>query len=316
MKEAAFTRKNVDKWKEMESPVKKNPDELASQLIELTDDLSYARTFYSGSKTESYLNQLASHKFMKLYKNRKLNRNRFLKFWGMEIPLLISEHKNKIRLALLIFLVGMFVGVISAIFDDTYVRLILTDSYVNQTIENIEKGDPMAIYKGGSASYFFLAITLNNIKVAFFAFVLGFFLSIGSSWIMFSNGVMLGAFQYFFFQKGLFVTSVLSIWIHGTFEITSIIIAGGAGIILGNSILFPKSYPRMHSLKKGAVDGIKIITSLVPIFIIAGFLESFVTRHTDMNPAISISIILISLAIVIFYFIMLPRDLSGRLNKQ
>jgi len=315
MKEAAFVAKNSGKWKEMEEGENLTPDQTASHFIELTDELSYARTFYPGSKTESYLNQLTSLKFIRLYKNQKLNRGRFLSFWGKEIPLLIAEHKKQFIYSLLFLTLGVLIGVFSAANDETYIRLILGDEYLNKTLDNIGKGDPMAIYKSYDASSSFLFITSNNIKVSFIAFVAGILISAGSILLLMSNGIMLGAFQYFFYQKGLLLTSVLSIWVHGTLEITSIVIAGGAGIVLGNSILFPGSFPRGYAFRKGATDGIKIVISLVPFFIFAGFLEGFVTRHTFMPVWISSSIILISLAFVFTYFIWIPYHLSNKHNN-
>lgn len=312
MKEAAFATKNSGKWKKMEEEQNASPDDIASQFIELTDDLSYARTFYPGSKTESYLNQLTSFKFINLYKNQKLSRGRFRNFWFREIPLLVAEHRRQLLYSLLFFTIGIFIGVFSAANDETYPRLIMGDEYMNRTIENIEKGDPMAIYKSYDASSSFLFITTNNIKVSFIAFIAGIMISAGSIFLLISNGIMLGAFQFFFYQKGLLLTSILSVWVHGTLEITSIIVAGGAGIVMGNSILFPGSYPRGYAFRKGAADGVKIVISLVPFFIFAGFLEGFVTRHTFMPVWISSSIILISLAFVILYFICIPYRLSTK----
>src|SRR5690606_15344093 len=101
-------------------------------------------------------------------------------------------------------------------------------------------------------------------------------------YFLFYNGVMLGSFQYFFHQRGLLMESALTIWIHGTLEITAIVIAGGAGIVMGNSILFPGTYSRTESLMRGARRGVKIVLGMIPIFLVAAFLESFVTRLTDM----------------------------------
>jgi len=137
-------------------------------------------------------------------------------------------------------------------------------------------------------------------------FVSGFLLSIGTVWQLFRNGVMLGAFQYFFFTKGLGWKSVLVIWIHGTLEISAIIIAGGAGFILGNSILFPGTHRRLHSMKRGAKDGIKLMIGLVPIFIVAAFLEGFITRYATMPIWISIMILAGSLTFIVWYFIIYP----------
>jgi uncharacterized membrane protein SpoIIM required for sporulation len=127
---------------------------------------------------------------------------------------------------------------------------------------------------------------------------------------------MLGAFQYFFHIHDLLFESVLVIWIHGTLEISSIIIAGAAGITLGNSILFPGTYSRRISFMIGAKEGLKMIVSLIPIFITAGFLESFVTRHTGMPVFLSLTIIMGSLIFVIWYFVIYPSILNKKIEVE
>lgn len=315
MKEAAFIRRNNDKWKRIETGHNAGPDEIASQFIELTDDLAYARTFYAGSKTESYLNQLAGLKFLKIYKNKKLEKNFAGRFWFESIPQIIYQNRKAMLLSVLLFSVGIFIGIISSFYDETYARLILGEAYVNLTLENIEKGEPMGIYSLYEPGSSFLFITFNNIKVSFLAFVAGVLFSVGSALILLSNGIMLGVFQYFFFKKGLLLTSALTIWIHGTLEITAIIIAGGAGMVMGNSLLFPGTYKRGVSFRKGAADGIKVITALVPVFIIAGFLEGFVTRQ-HLPTAVKAGIILLSLVTAAFYFIIMPLKKSSTIDNS
>lgn len=307
MREAAFIRKNKLKWKSYETEAAANPDALADRFIELTDDLAYARTFYPNSETTGYLNSLAGKTHQAIYKNKKEKKNRFVTFWKYELPYLFRQHHRQLFYAFLIFAIACGIGALSAALDDTFVRLILGDSYVNQTLQNIRNGDPMAVYKSQGEAEMFLFITINNVKVSFMAFVLGVFFSIGTFWVLFSNGIMLGAFQYFFYKQGLLLTSVLTIWIHGTLEISAIVIAGCAGFVMGNSLLFPKTYSRLHSFKQGARRGLKIVIGLVPIFIAAGFLEGFVTRHTDMPLALSLFIILSSAAFILYYFILYPR---------
>ena len=120
---------------------------------------------------------------------------------------------------------------------------------------------------------------------------------------------MLGSFQYFFYSKGLLLTSLLTIWLHGTIEIISIVMAGGAGIIMGNSWAFPGTYSRMVSLKNGAKTGAKVMLGLIPMFITAGFIESYVTRLFDMPDFLKAMIILLSLAFMVWYIIIYPRQL-------
>ncbi|RNI30075.1 stage II sporulation protein M [Rufibacter immobilis] len=316
MREAAFIKQNSAKWKRYAIEPTANPDELANRFIELTDDLSYARTFYPDSDNTDYLNSLTGKVHQHIYRNKKEKSNRFVLFWKQELPLLFLQYHRQLLYAFLIFAAACFIGAISAAYDDTFVRLILGDQYVNQTLANIRKGDPMAVYKQTDEASMFLFITYNNIKVAFTAFVMGVLLSVGTFWILLQNGIMLGAFQYFFYKQGLLLTSVLTIWIHGTLEISAIIIAGCAGFVMGNSLLFPKTFSRAESFRRGAKDGLKIVVGLVPIFITAGFLEGFVTRHTQMPLYASLFIILGSAAFILLYFILYPYWLKAKLSHE
>ncbi|MBU3026950.1 stage II sporulation protein M [Zobellia galactanivorans] len=318
MREAAFVKQNKDKWATFESTLtnktKLTPDKLSDLYIEITDHLSYAKTFYPGSNTELYLNNLASQAHQKIYKTKREPKNRILEFWKTEFPKMFFYHQRELRISFLVFLFFSMVGAFSAANEGTFVRSILGDAYVNMTLENIEKGDPMAVYKQMGEFNMFLGITINNIRVALMAFAYGIMLGIGTLYIMMHNGIMLGSFQYFFYEKGLLWESVRTIWIHGTIEISVIIIAGCAGLVLANGILFPGTYTRIESFKRGVRNGLKIMVSTIPFFIIAGFLEGFVTRHTEMPDFLAICIILASLALILFYYVIYPIRLHKRPN--
>jgi uncharacterized membrane protein SpoIIM required for sporulation len=320
LREVTFLKKNAEKWKEVEaflsSTTGVNPDKLADLFIQLTDDLSYSRTFYPASKTTQYLNSLTAKVHLSIYKSKKERKERFLRFWKYEAPLLFYKHRMKIIISFSIFFLSMLIGVVSSAGDSGFVRLIMGDSYVNMTLENIDKGDPMAVYKQMNGIDMFLGITFNNIRVSFFAFMMGLLVSFGTAWILISNGIMLGAFQYFFHIHNLLFESVLVIWIHGTLEISAIIIAGAAGLVLGNSILFPGTYSRRQSFIIASKEGLKMIVSLIPIFIIAGFLESFVTRYTGMPVLLSLTIILGSLAFVVWYFFIYPSKIYNKMAAE
>lgn len=315
MREALFVKQNTEKWKYFEGMRQANPDEIANEFIEITNDLAYAKTFYPKSKTTAYLNGLASKLHQSVYKNKKEKSNRFLYFWKIELPLIFFQYRKQIFYALAFFLISCAIGALSAKYDDTFVRLIMGDSYVNMTNENISKGDPFGVYKQQNEFLMFLQIGANNIYVALYTFVSGIIFSFGSIVLLFRNGIMLGSFQYFFFSRGLGLESVLVIWIHGTLEISAIVLAGAAGLVLGNSFLFPKTYTRMESTLRGAKQGLKIVLGLIPIFIVAAFFESFVTRHTEMPMVISVSILVSSAAFIIWYIFIYPAKINNKLAQ-
>jgi uncharacterized membrane protein SpoIIM required for sporulation len=303
MREALFVKQNTQRWKDYENLKDKGPDALAESFISITDDLAYAKTFYPKSNTTKYLNGLAASFHQSIYKNKKEKTSRFVVFWRYELPLVFYKHRKPLLYAFLFFTVFSLMGALSARYDNTFVRLIMGDDYVNMTNENIVKGDPFGVYKQGSSFLMFLQIAFNNIMVELSTFVMGIIFSVGSIYQLMSNGVMMGSFQYYFFNKGLGWQSILVIWLHGTLEISAIIFAGGAGLILGNSILFPKTYTRIVSLKNGAKDGLKIAIGLIPIFITAAFFEGFVTRHTEMPVWLSVTILIASLSFIICNFV-------------
>lgn len=317
MREASFIERNKEKWILIESNLRNKinvePDILASDYIELTNDLAYAQTFYPSSKTKDYLNELAILMHQQLYRDQKSSENQFKRFIQREIPEAIWQLRRPMFYSLLIFCFAIVIGFISAQYDLDFVRLILGDYYVDMSIANIEGGNPAGVYQGGSEVGSALAITINNVRVAFLAFVLGVSYSIGTGYVLFSNGIMVGAFHHLFFRYGVMQEAMSAIWIHGAIELSVIVIAGGCGLAIGNSILFPKSYTRLESFKRSMKTASKVLISTVPFFIVAGFLEGFVTRHYQLSIWLCTSIIVASFGAIIYFYMIRPYQLA-RIN--
>jgi uncharacterized membrane protein SpoIIM required for sporulation len=315
VREGLFIKKNIDKWKQYQYEPANDPDEMAGQFTELVNDLGYAKTFYPHSRVTQYLNGLASRIYLGIYRNKKEESSRILRFWKTELPMVVFRYRREILYSFLIFLLFALIACFSAAHDETFVRGVLGDGYVDMTEDNIAKGDPFGVYKQENGLNMFMFIALHNVKVAFIIFVSGFLLGIGTVWFLFENGIMVGAFQYFFFARGLGWKSVLVIWIHGTLEISAFIVAGAAGLVLGNSILFPGTHKRLYSLRRGAKDGLKMMVGLVPIFIVAASLEGFVTRYSGMPVWLSLFILLGSLTFLIWYFVLYPVQVHKKMSS-
>lgn len=169
-------------------------------------------------------------------------------------------------------------------------------------------------------------IAFNNIKVGFLMVAGGILVGLGTLYVFFQNGIMIGSFQYMFFAKGLGWQSVLVIWIHGTLEIAGMIIEACAGFVMARSILFPGTFTRWVSFKRGVKEAMKICVSLIPITILAAFLESYITRlssnafdkttNTSLPVPISISILAVSFLFIIWYFVIYPIRLERRIKKD
>jgi len=312
MRESAFIQRNRPRWEEFEKVVnqaKPAPDKLAELFIQVTDDLSFARTQYPDSRTMQYLNALASKVHGEIYKTKKEERSRFITFWKYEVPRAAYEMRKNILYAFIIFLIASAIGAVSALHDQTFVRLILGDGYVNMTLENIKTGNPTNVYASASEWEMFVMITFNNVMVSFRVFAFGVLLSLGTAYALFSNALMVGAFSAFFYQQNQLAQALPVIMLHGTIELSSIVIAGAAGFTMGNGLLFPGTYSRLQAFKTGALRGLKVVIGLVPFFVLAGFIESFITRYAFMHWSLKAAIIIASAVLMIWYFAIYPRQL-------
>ena len=319
MREAAFIKQNIERWQQYEKLLSNGvitPEKKSEIFIQLTDDLSFALTQYPNSETTQYLNTLTAKIHQQIYKNKKEEKKRFITFWTLELPQLFLTLRRPLLYSFLITFIATSIGALSTLGDDSFTRLVMGDAYVNMTMENIKHGDPTGVYGKGEQLDMFFAITFNNIRVSFAAFAAGILCSLGTGYLLFQNGVMLGSFFALFYQEKLLLDSILVVMLHGTLEISAIIIAGGAGLRMGNSILFPGTYSRMESFKMGAKDGLKVVMGLMPIFIMAGFIESFITRYSNMPLVLKILIIALSLAFIIFYFIIYPQRFKNYVPKN
>ncbi len=320
MREASFIRQNKDKWNEFENFLsKKNtltPRELTNMYVSISEDLSYVQTFYPTSTLVPYLNQLTSKAHRKINENKRTTKNQLIEFYTKNFPKMFKSYFKELTIAFFVFFGFCIIGAYSASQDSDFIRLILGDAYVNMTLNNIEEGDPMAVYKKANSLDMFLGITINNIRVGLLSFAAGILLGVGTIYIAMQNAIMLGSFQYFFYEKGLLWESVRTIWIHGTIEISVIIICISAGLVLAKGIIFPGTYTRLKSFTMRAKDALKIVISTVPFFILAGFLEGFITRMTYMPNVIAILIIGGSLSLILYYYLFLPIQLNLKQQKN
>ncbi len=322
MREAMFIKKNKDKWTAYQHQETQSPDELAERFTTLIDDVSYAKTYYPKSTMTKWVNGLAASLYQSIYQSKKGKYRQIGLFWKYDLPFLFKKYHKVFLFTTIFFTLVVTMGVLASIHDTDFVRGTLGNGYVDMTEDNIRKGDPFGVYKDKNPFTMFITIAFNNIRVAFLTFIGGFTAGLFTIYVLWTNGLMLGTFQYMFFAHGLGMQSVLVIWIHGVIEISSIILAATSGFILAKSFLFPGTFTRIQSLKMGGKDAAKILIALIPFFIIAAFLESYITHlmsatydgasNTFMPTWASVLILILSSSLIIWYFVVWPIILSKR----
>ena len=328
MRETLFIKKNKDKWEELDVEHTHDPDELNHRYTQVLDDLAYAQTFYPRSKTTQYLNEKAVKFYNRIYSKRREKLSALFAFFHTDLPLAIRRSHRQLLYGFCFFAVFFLIGILSAIYENGFLGVIIGEEYVEQTKHNIQSGDPFGVYKDDNYFLMFIRIAMNNILIAIIlVYATGIFLGVGTLYCMMVNGIMVGSFQYFFFQYSLGMESILVIWIHGTLEIAAFVIAGGAGLSLGNSVLFPGTLKRVQSLQLGAERSSKILVMTILMLLLAAWLESYVTHlssnrfddiknQTELPVWGSASILAASFLFVVWYFVLYPVIVERKWKKR
>ena len=310
MRESLFIKQNIARWRDyqrrIEDPSEESPDTLAQMYTELTSDLAFSRTHFPDATITSMLNAMTLRLHNEIYSGHHEKWSRLLTFWTREVPQAVYDNRKAMLAALAVFVFFLCVGIASLFNDADFARLILGDRYVDMTIENIKNGVPTDVYSSGGEAESFFSIMLNNLRVDVMSVSMGIFTPFATSLIVMYNAIMVGAFTFFFFQHGVFSEALLAIMQHGTLEISTMVLSGGAGFVMGSGWLFPGTYSRMQSFRRKAKEALKITLSVFPVTIVAAFIEGYLTRHTDYPLFFRVMVIALSAAFIIFYYILLP----------
>ncbi|MFW5659322.1 MAG: stage II sporulation protein M [Bacteroidota bacterium] len=318
MREREFFERRRKNWAQyeamMKSKEKVDPDRLASLFVEVTDDLSYARTHFPEGRSTEFLNSLAAQTHLRIYRGRREKVGKIKSFWTRDVPVAIRRSHRELLFSLILTLMFVFIGYISASKDSGFTRLIMGHGYVDMTLENIEKGDPMGVY--GTRGHFetTMYIMFNNLQVMAKFFFLGITFGLGTLLITFYNSVMLGSFHHMMINEGQGVALFSAVYMHGTIELTTMVVSTAAGFVLARGLLFPGTYSRMVSFRKYAAQGGTVIIGIMPLVVIAAFIEGYLTRYYQ-NTALSITVIVASVVFVAWYYVLFPIQVDNKIKR-
>jgi len=264
-------------------------------------DVARARMCGVGPRTQERVNRLVIAAHGLLYREpRTRRRSALLSFFGRDYPRLFRRLWPYVALSVAMFLVaglGAYVTVRGR--PSTAYVFVPRGLEAADEETDVSAGDVSERYRRSPGEVMAAGITTNNIKVAFAAFALGITAGIGTAYVLLFNAMMLGAFIAHFQNHGFGMEVAWFLTPHGALEIFAILVAGAAGLRLGLSLALPGRVTRKESLKLGAHDAVKLVLGTIPMFIVAGVIESFVTpSHLPGSTKVLIGLVALGLTLV------------------
>jgi len=241
-------------------------------------DLAYARTYFPGSQTAAYLNQLVAQAHTMLYAEEPQRLKSLWRFFALEVPRAVREAWRPVLLAAGLMLLGGLVGFFAIVADPNLAEAIVPEMF-REAVAEAPEGE---IWPVEYRSLVGTLILINNVRVGLLAFGLGVTLGVGTALVLFYNGLIVGALAARYFQAGLSYPFWALILPHGALELMAIFLSGAAGFCLGWPLVAPGDLPRQEAFVAGGRRAVRLILGALPFFLIAAAIEGFVTPMTSL----------------------------------
>lgn len=235
--------------------------------------LAYAQTYYPGDEVASFLNQLVSRSHHILHAEQWKTSHRLGDFFKRQFVGFLVERRGFILLALLLFAVGGISGFLAVLADPLNLSAVTSPEIAAQ-IDPYRVGENHGELQN---AIFSSAIMTNNIRVAILAFVSGVTFGLMTVYVMFYNGLLIGALAAVFWNAGMSYVFWAYILPHGIIELAAIFIAGGAGLHMGYRMINPGSYTWKYRFLRSVRESSLLLIGTIPLFVIAGIIEGYVT---------------------------------------
>jgi len=234
-------------------------------------DLSTLRRDSTARAYAEHVNQLLARAHHIIYSSRRKGFRKILHFLLDEYPAIFQRQIRYVLLSLAIMLGGASLGSVLTLARPQFMRHMLGPAMV-ETIERHEMWTHSIV---GVEPMMSSLIMTNNLTVSFVAFAGGITFGLLTVWSMFFNGLLLGVIGVACQQHGMSLDLWSFVAPHGSLELPSIILAGGAGLRLARGVLFPGLYSRRDSIALAGIEATRLVAGIIPLLVIAGTLEGF-----------------------------------------
>lgn len=250
--------------------------ELGELYRQVTSDLAVARRDYPRHQVMTFLNQLTARAHGVVYRGEPLELRRVRRFYTQSFPRLYRQTGRYTLIATLLFVLPALLGFFLTWYDpDAAYTLLPADA--RGVIHQVEQGEMWTDIPSGERSIASSFIMTNNIRVAFLAFAGGVLAGLLTIYVMLLNGLLIGTIAGLCQAYGLSLPLWSFVLPHGVIELSVIFLAGGSGLMLGHALVSPGLLRRRDALVTAARKAVRLVFGCVPLLVVAGTIEGFVS---------------------------------------
>jgi len=292
VKSYQFRAERQEKWTRLEDMVqraeKDGMETLSStEIFELPhlykgalSSLSVARSISLDKNVVDYLEALVARAYFLLHSQQRTVGVAFKRLVVYSLPSAVRAIRQEILVSVAVFILGLIAAFMLVIENpDWYFSFVSQELAQGRqptaSVEELREGLYPKPAEVKDLDIFATQLFTHNSRVGILAFALGFALGLPTIWLLFTNGAMLGAFLALYHSKGLLYELGGWLIIHGSTEISAILLCGAAGLAVARHYIFPGKYNRMEALAHFGKQAAIVAFGCIIMFFAAGILEGF-----------------------------------------
>jgi uncharacterized membrane protein SpoIIM required for sporulation len=254
------------------------------------------------------LEGLTARGHQRIYRQGDFGIARLGRLFLVDFPARVRAQRLEVLVALIVFALPL-VGVGVASYLDPGFVLSVHDVHSIDQYEQMygDSDGPIGRANAGSDWAMFGLYIRNNIGIAFQCFASGVFFGIGSLFFLGLNGVLAGSVAGYLTWRGHGENFYSFVVTHGAFELSAIVLAGAAGLMLGRALLAPGRRTRLAALRSAADGAIVIVYGVTAMLAVAAIIEAFWSGARWIDPGVKYAVGGCCWAAVIAYFVFQGR---------
>jgi uncharacterized membrane protein SpoIIM required for sporulation len=318
-----FRREREASWRELaglvETVEKRGVRALdAAQLARLPvlyratlSSLSVARSISLDKNLLAYLEALAARAYFCVYGIQRPLRSAVAEFFRQRFPAVVRRYARQVALSSAVMVLGAVVGFALTMADsDRFYSFVdagmasgrdpsASTTELRETLYHEETGPEVL-------THFTSFLFTHNARIGILCFALGFAAGIPTLILLFQNGLLLGAFAALFHQRGLSVDLWGWLLPHGVTELGALVLCGAAGLVVGQSLLFPGTRGRLENLAERGREAGVLVLGAVAMLLLAGGIEG-VFRQSVQSIEVRYAVVAATASFWTWYFSFVGR---------